>query len=269
MSPDLPPPTSGYPLSQHEADTGTLLVAERDGELCGFGGTVNHDDRWVLGDLFVSPSVHGEGVGRRLLDALAAADRPAGPRATMGSSDHRALALYARLGMAPRWPCLYLMAPAGRLVLPTPAGATTEAVGSEHLVEAARPMGYVLHAADVEYWLTHAQAECVLVGSHESVLGGGVIRWITPFSITDPTTISLGPVFATSPDALLTTVSSIIATIRHTAGSRLLTCFVPGPNAVLAPLLDAGFRISDLDLFCASSDTLLDPQTALPSHDLL
>lgn len=46
-----------------------LVVAERDGKVLGFSGTVGHR----LEMMFVDPDAHGQGIGTALLDAVVAA----------------------------------------------------------------------------------------------------------------------------------------------------------------------------------------------------
>lgn len=261
--------TEGYPLYAHEADTGTLVVAEHEGRICGFGGSVTRNGRWFLADLFVSPSLHGSGVGRQLLTALIDIDQPGTHRVTMASSDPRALTLYAQHGMAPRWPCFSLTAPSALVESAESSRCVVEPCDPVALLLLADECGYPLHREDLEYWLTEVPAECVRVLAGGVTIAGGVVRWATPFAISDPTAITLGPVFASEPEVVLDAVIALVGHIVPQAQGRTLRCYVPGPNLALTPLLDAGFRIDDFDLFCSSRSDSIDPSKVLPSHDLL
>ncbi len=103
---------------------GTLLVAERDGSVTGFGATRLIGDGpaavSVLCDLFVHPGTHGRGCGRAILSQLwpggmgaggtgAGGTGRGGPRRMTFSSQHaHALPLYTRFGLDAWWPLLYL-----------------------------------------------------------------------------------------------------------------------------------------------------------------
>ncbi|HZR98193.1 MAG TPA: GNAT family N-acetyltransferase [Chloroflexota bacterium] len=97
-------------LYQHELETGELYVAARGEEVVGFAGLIQRGRLAFLSDLFVRPTYQSSGIGARLLRQLL-------PRAgclccTLSSADPRALALYTRAGMLPRWPHFQLL---GRL----------------------------------------------------------------------------------------------------------------------------------------------------------
>lgn len=265
----LDPPTAGYPLYAHEARTGTLIVAEREGRICGFGGSVTRAGRWFLADLFVSPPLHGSGVGRRLVNALIDIDQPGPDRVTMASSDPRALTLYTQLGMTPRWPCFSLTGPAAPVEVLSRSASVVEECDPDALLRLADECGYPLHPDDLAYWLAETPAECLRIRSGGDAVAGGVVRWGTPFAISDPTAITLGPVFAARPTVMLDAMAVLLGCVTPRASGRTLRCYVPGPNAVLEPLLDAGFRIDDFDLFCSARPDGLDPALVLPSHDLL
>ena len=88
---------------RHVLGTGTLLVAERNGDIVGFAGAVTRGDVVFLTDLFVDPRHQSSSLGKRLLQAAL----PGGDRlihCTLSSSDPRAQALYIRSGMVPAWP---------------------------------------------------------------------------------------------------------------------------------------------------------------------
>lgn len=81
------------------ANSGRLVVADLDGVVQGFVGTVHARNAVMVCDLFVDPAARGAGVGRRLLgEVLADAPR----RTTFSSTHPAALHLYGEFGMEPR-----------------------------------------------------------------------------------------------------------------------------------------------------------------------
>ena len=114
----LNPPPAGAPSAVlgHLVRTATLLLAERDGQIVGFGGRADRSGVAFLTDLFVDPTLQSAAVGKTLLRELF---QGAGvKRFTLASTDARAVALYTRTGMTPRWPNFDLVADSARLRLP-------------------------------------------------------------------------------------------------------------------------------------------------------
>ena len=104
---------------RHLIESGRLLVGVDGEDIVGFAGAIDIGDARLLADLFIDPVVQGTGVGRSLLtEVLAGAD----DRFTFSSSDPRAMPIYARAGMLPRWPLLYMRG--DRRALPVPRGTT-------------------------------------------------------------------------------------------------------------------------------------------------
>lgn len=266
IDPALPAISQGYPLYQHELDTGTLLVAEDDGAIVGFAGSTTRGERWFLADLFVDPERHGLGLGRRLLEALVAADAPGPVRATMASDDPRALTLYTKLGMSPRWPCFSLIGTHEQTKRPdVTTRRRAERCSPSELVTLADSCRYELAADDLAYWQGTVEVDTIVIGD----AGGAVVRWSTPFSIDHPEAISIGPLFARSAELLPAVVAAVLDAVRSDSPHTPTKMYVPGPSPALGLLLDAGHRIEAFDLFSASTDSVLDPHRTLPSHDLL
>jgi len=244
----------------HELATGRMLLAEDEAGLAGFAAVLERDGVTHLADLVVRSDRLGQGVGRALLAAILPAR---GERTTFASADPRALPLYARAGMRPVTPLLYLRgdrASAARLPDPgTAAGsAGPGAVADLDRVAAGRRRG-----ADHAFLAT-AGASALLVGDGDRTLGYGWVR--VPAGAGPGLEAFLGPLGAGTEDDARRVV---IAAVRY-AAARAQTVHVPllGPHPALAPLLAAGFRIEDTDTFMTSRVNLLDPRRYTPSPDL-
>ncbi len=147
-----------------------MVVAEQGGRVVAFGGSLVRSDgvrgsRWFLSDLFVDPSLQSSGAGRAILDRLLASASPGVHRATMASSDPRAQALYARAGMAPRWPALYLSARADATPLGRtgPGGWTVEPLDPPALTARLTAAGHLLDPVDLAYWTTSFDTDLLAV----------------------------------------------------------------------------------------------------------
>ena len=99
------------------AATGRLLCTELGGAVVAFGGVVPVGGIAMVTDMFVAGAFRGRGVGGRLLQTLLQGERR---RMTFSSRSDAALAMYRRVGMAPKSRLLYLSGVAtgggGRLV---------------------------------------------------------------------------------------------------------------------------------------------------------
>jgi mycothiol synthase len=95
-------------LERHDTDPALTCVAERDGRIVGFALVLRRDDDDAghVGVLAVAPGEQGNGIGSALLTEAFARIRRAGlTHAELGvaSTNPRALRLYERTGMAPRF----------------------------------------------------------------------------------------------------------------------------------------------------------------------
>jgi GNAT superfamily N-acetyltransferase len=221
---------------------GSVLVAELDGEVAGYGATRRIGGATMLCDLFVDPVRHGAGVGGRLLDALFAEP---GERFTFASQDPRALPLYVRHGMVPRWPLLYLSGrPTGTANLRHRVVATDEACAAE-LELTGRD-----RAADYELWAGAPGAAGLLILDGREVTAAGAIA---PGHLVH---------LASGRDPAATLVAALAAFDREPV--RLC---LPGPHPALRMLLDARWRIDDQDCHMSSGENLVSPG-CVPSPSL-
>jgi GNAT superfamily N-acetyltransferase len=214
----------------HLRRNGRLLVAELTGEVAGYGATRRIGGARMLCDLFVDPASHGTGVGGRLLGALFAEP---GERFTFASQDPRALPLYVRHGMIPRWPLLYLSGePAGSSALRSRTVSMAEACAAElELTGRDRTVDY-------EYW----QGDGLLVLDGREVAAAGVIaagRLIHLVSSRDP-------------------AATLAAALAAFEQDRVRLC-LPGPHPALRGLLEARWRIEEQDHYMSTSEDLVSP----------
>jgi GNAT superfamily N-acetyltransferase len=220
---------------------GRLLVAVVQADIIGYAGSVQVGATTMLTDLFVRPDVQSGGTGAVLLASLFAG---AGDRMTHSSSDPRAVALYARAGMTPMFPILYLAGDPGRLT-----GVRSEV--AEHRPSAAPAATDSTEAAATEltitgddrattyaYWVARPNSFAFVLGDR---LGAGVIGGEgDQFGVTH---LCAGP--DVDPiDAVVSAVAAVPGTMAHLS--------LPGPHPALRTLLDAGFRITDTDTFMTS-----------------
>src|SRR5437763_4571674 len=109
----------------YELEREALWVAVDGGAVAGFAGVLLEGPIAQLADLFVRRDALARGVGSALLGRALPDDRTL---VTFASADERALPLYARAGMRPFAPLLYVAGSA-------PAAARVERVPVESLAE--------------------------------------------------------------------------------------------------------------------------------------
>jgi GNAT superfamily N-acetyltransferase len=189
-----------------------LWVAVERGDVVGFAGWLRRGWLVHLGDLFVDPKRLGEGIGRRLLEASLPGD---GVVTTLASRDERALPLYARFGLRPIAPVLYLEGS-------FEAEGEVERVPVEDLPAPDRPDQLRLLAETGGHGLVREGAWVAV----RPTPGGGA--W-------------LGPGESGADDVLAFAGSVERAKVT-----------LPGPHPAVPPLLAAGFRVTDIDFYMAS-----------------
>jgi GNAT superfamily N-acetyltransferase len=224
----------------HLRNNGRFLVAEADGGLTGYCGIRRTAEATMLTDLFVDPDRQSGGAGRRLLEV---ALDGAGERFTFASRDPRAMSLYVRQGMVPRWPLLYLAGP------PPGAGALrAERVPNEEAGEAERELTGRDRTADYAYWGTTPGATGLVVRDGNAIVAVGAAAPDALFHL----------VTADGHDPATTLASALAA---FDAG-RVSLC-LPGPHPALPSLLEARWRIEDLDQHLSSRTDLVSATAVL------
>jgi GNAT superfamily N-acetyltransferase len=219
--------------------TATVRVVEepQSGGIVAWGAIRSSPLGSMLTDLFVHPDHHGRGVGGALLRALWP-DHTAPGRFTFSSQHASALPLYARAGLQPSWPLLYLSGPSA--VLPPPpmqVERVDTAVASDvdaHLASGDR-------SADYTYWTRSGSGHAIVVHDGDRTTAAGALRGGNLVHLTCS---------ESDADAALT------ATLRASETPKVTLC-LPGRHPTLTSLLRAGFRIVDYDLAMSTPDLLL------------
>lgn len=260
-----PPIGEPHPWLRHVLDTGTLLVAERDGEVIGFAGIIARGDLVFLTDLFVAPQTQSHGVGAALLAAILPQDGRT--LATIGSSDPRAQALYIRAGMTPEWPDFQIHVERQRW------RAANVDLGGVHMIEAA-PTDAELLAWDAEisgrarpeeheYWLEECAGTAFWFQRGGERIGYGYVRLAPETSLQPADMAVVGPVgVRDAGDGAACIIAATGWALERAPGTRLL---VPGPHPALRPLLNAGGTIAYVETFLCSAPPCVDATRYLPS----
>ncbi|WP_329250255.1 GNAT family N-acetyltransferase [Actinoallomurus sp. NBC_01490] len=225
---------------------GRFLVAATDETVGGYCAVRHLGGLTLLCDLFVDPARHGGGTGRRLLDAAFDAD---GERSTFASRDPRAMSLYVRYGMVPRWPLLYLE---GTTSFDGPAGGgvRAEAVSVAVAAAAERELNGRDRSADYAFWAATPGSTGLLVRDGDAVAAAGIAGPDRLFHL----------VTADGADP----VATLRAALATFTAARVRLC-LPGPHPALPLLLDARWRIEDADQHMSSRPDLLRSADVLSS----
>jgi GNAT superfamily N-acetyltransferase len=239
---------------EHLMRVGRVLVSETGGRITGFGAVQEVGTVRVLCDLFVEPAAHGSGVGRALLAEL----WHGAPRRMTFSSQHaHALPLYTSFGLDAWWPLLYLRGDVGGLRFP--AGWRTGGGTADEVAAFELSWTGIDRTADHRAWAARANGAALVVRRGGSVLaaaaaGGPPADFGLTHLVMDPAADD-----ATAADAVLAALAGLAG-----PGPTAWVC-LPGPHPAVRPLLAAGWRVQELDIFMASEPGLLDPRRAVPS----
>ncbi|HEY5351897.1 MAG TPA: GNAT family N-acetyltransferase [Streptosporangiaceae bacterium] len=237
---------------------GTLLVADRDGSVTGFGATRLIGDGpaavSMLCDLFVHPGAHGRGCGRAILSQL----WPGGPgrprRMTFSSRHAHALPLYTRFGLDAWWPLLYL---AGDVrAVPVPDGWTVAPASAAEVAAAEQGWTGVDRAADHRAWAARPHGQPLRAIRHGKLAAAGTAAGHgAEYGLVH---------LATAPDVPAEdAVLAVLASLK-VPGGRARVC-LPGPHPGVRRLFAAGWHLEDSDQFMATDPGLLDPRRAVPN----
>lgn len=252
----IPERGSPPPYLTHLLDHGTLLVAESDAQIVGYAGRVDRGGVAYLTDLFVNPTRQSASVGRQLLRRIFA-DEPR-VRCTLASSDFRALALYTRAGMTPRWPNVLLRATAESDLLLPSADIVMEpaAVNDPELRFWDQACSGRLRPHDLDFFVAGEKGQVFWFRRGEEIIGYGIIRFGAG-RLWYPDAASVGPIGVGAADDAMACVIAAVTWARERRADVELA--VPGPHPALKPLLEGGFVIEYVETYCASDAALVDP----------
>lgn len=256
-----PPAAALLPLFRHELTTGHMWVAEGEDSLVGFAALLVRSEIAFLAELFVVPTLQSRGIGGALLQH--ALSTPATVYCTMSSRDPRALALYVRAGMRCHWPH-FLLTSTSRVLRHLPRGDLTVAVadrGDPDIVAWDARIGGRERPEDHAYWQRVLGAVPLWFKRGDAPLGYGYV-WRSPEG-PGGANVGLGPLGVGARADVVACVGAALQWVSHESqpGARMHRVAIPGPHLALVPLLEAGFRISDVETFCCSRpDLFFDPQ---------
>jgi len=247
------------PYLRHLLLHGHARVAVDGPVVVGFGAALDTGRARHLADLFVRPDRLGQGIGRPLLDAVLG---DAVRRTTFASDDPRALPIYVRAGMRPRWVSLYVEGPVDRIVA-LPRSVTIEAASPAELAGIEEGWSGVDRLRDFAFWAGQPEADLFVVRDGDAVaaLGAARVRQARPVRVLDRLVIN--------PDPGVDPVPVTLAAIARAGRGGLALSAIQGPSPVLRPLLDLGFRIMDRDQFMASDADIVDPARLVPNAGML
>jgi GNAT superfamily N-acetyltransferase len=235
------------PYVRHLIEHHRARVTEGDDGLVAFGAVVDAGVAIHLADLFVRPDRMGTGIGRPLLASLFGA---ATRRTTFASDDPRALPLYVRAGMAPRWVCLYVEGASA--VIPE-AGPAVDIEPAEPGRLAALEQAWTGfdRSVDHAFWASQGDVDpfVVAIGGEAVAIAYARARQAVPARIIDRLVVRPGA----------DPVAPTLAALRRAGRGGVVDAFLQGPSPVLRPLLDLGFMITDRDQYMGSEPGLLDP----------
>lgn len=270
----------------HELDTGQMYVAEAAGRILGYTALITRGPVAYLAELYVRDDAQSSGLGHALLTHALPSVRSSGfsrdatvrsngvsrtAVCTLSSDDPRALALYIRAGMTPRWPHFLLYAASNRLH-PLPAAAVDVVAarpGDPGLVRWDAQIGGRHRPEDHAYWLGGAEASPLwFIRDGEPVGYGYAQRRCHEVALWHPEALALGPIGArTAADAL----ECVLAAVTWAAErAPALSLGLPAAHHALPALLAAGFHITYVETFVSTIDpSLFDPACYLPSSSTL
>ena len=264
-----PPEMSDTPsYLRHILQTGTIYVAEQDGEVLAFAGAITRGTVTFLTDLFVKPTLQSNQLGKTLLHAVL--PQSSLIRCTESSSDPRALALYIREGMRPQWPyfALRLEKPAREMSSMYDVEIVEAGVDDPELVRWDAQVSGRLRPFDHQFWVQKQHAIPLWFRRQKQIIGYGYVR-LGAGTLWYPEACILGPIgVSNSEDA----ASCVLATVNFAVQKAdVLRIDVPSPHPCLAVLLERGFRIADIDTFMSSATApIFDARCYIPSGgDLL
>lgn len=255
-------------ILRHVFETGTMYVAEQDGEVLAFAGAITRGPVTFLTDLFVHPQAQSGGLGKTLLQHVLTEEQPI--HCTMSSTDLRAQALYIRLGMQPVFPHFNLQwqGRARGELLPADLEVIEGQAEDPAFVQWDAQVGGRARPVDHAFWMRQQQSVPLWFRRQGVTVGYGYVRLVAE-TLHSPQTWVVGPVGVSAPEHATECVLAATRWVQQRAETVRID--VPGPHSCLAPLLERGFRIVYVETFLSTATTpFFDAHCYIPSgSDLL
>lgn len=266
------PPQSVPATLRHVFETGTMYVAEQDDTILAFAGAITRGAVTFLTDLFVRPRIQSSGLGKTLLSHVLLREQPV--HCAMSSTDPRAQALYARVGMQPVFPHYNLEWV--RRADQEPAFAETDLeviesqIGSPALLEWDTQISGRNRPQDHIFWATQQRCIPLWFQQQGATIGYAYARLEDATPLTTPRWV-IGPLGVSAPEYATVCVLAATNWVQKRAGEVRVRIDVPGPHPALAPLLERGFQIVYVETFQSSAaKPFFDARRYIPSgSDLL
>jgi GNAT superfamily N-acetyltransferase len=263
-----PPPRGAIsPALYHILSTGSIYVAEQEGQILAYAGAITRSATTFLTDLFVHPETQSTGLGKTLLHYALPQDGLI--HFTMTSTDPRAQALYIRSGMQPKFPNFNLQwhKPAA-IKLPTSSVEVVEGDPADPaFIQWDTQISGRERPIDHAFWLEEQQAVPLWFLRNAATIGYGYVR-LNVDSLWYSQVCKVGPLgVSSSEDATDCVLAAINWACQRTG---VVYIDVPGPHPCLAALLDCGFRITYVELFVSNEATpFFDAERYIPSGSTL
>ena len=246
---------------RHLMAHGTLLIAERDGAVTGFGATLRIGSGGqavsMLTDLFVHPAAHGTGTGRAILGPLWTSERR---RMTFSSLHAHALPLYTSFGVDAWWPLLYLRGDVRQLRMPPGWSVSPAGVARVGLLE--RDWTGIDRTAEHRLWAGWPDGAAVIASLDGAPAAAGTVGGAGPEYGISHLAVRAEAGDEGARDAIIAVLAGL-----EPAGGQARVC-LPAPHPAIRPLLSAGWRVEEFDLHMASELGLIDPRRSAPSAAL-
>lgn len=264
-----PPPLGPVPAVLHHLyHTGSLVVADRDGDILGYAGTITRGHVRYLTDLFVRPGQQSAKIGQSLLQHVMPPDSTS-IDCTLSSTDARAQALYIRFGMQPQWPHFNLRLQ-GSLHSPLPHHKITIIAGNVNdpaFIEWDTHSSGRTRAVDIAFWLKQQQGTPLWFQRQGTTIGYGIVR-LGEETVWHSSHCHIGPVGANTPQDAEACVLAAVQWAHER--SLLLRIDIPAQHLSLRSLLMAGFQIVYVETFHLASNTpFFDPHCYIVADSTL
>ena len=246
---------------RHLMTHGSLLVAERAGEVTGFGATrqigTGPQAICMLSDLFVDPAAHAAGTGRAILASLWTGEQR---QMTFSSLHANALPLYTSFGVDAWWPLLYLRGDVRALRMPPGLSAAPADPAQAGSLE--RDWTGIDRTTDHQFWAGWPGGAAVVASVDGQPAAAGTIGGAGPeFGICH---LAADP--RADDDLARDAVVAVLSWLEPADGHARVC--LPAPHPATRSLLRAGWRVEEFDLYMASERGLVDPRRLIPSPAL-